>query len=63
MAYRPHSQTLTDLRNLVRTLDRDRRAYDPVSLAQLISILNRRISNLEKELRQNSRHSGSRRAA
>ena len=66
MAYRPYSQTLTDLRNLVRTLDHDRRAYDPVSLAQLMSILNRRITKLEAELRQNSGHSGhngSRRAA
>jgi hypothetical protein len=63
MAYRPDYRTLADLRNLARTLDLNRRAYDPVSWAQLMTILNRRIVNLEADLRHKSRKDGTRRAA
>lgn len=63
MAYRPDFRTLADLRNLVRTLDQNRRVYDSVSFAQLITILNRRIATLDAELRDKSGRNGTRRAA
>lgn len=63
MTFRPYSRTLADLRNLVRTLDQNRREYDPVSLADLMNILNRRIATLDAELQQKSGRKHSRRAA
>jgi len=64
MAYGTPSQTLVKkLHDLVRRLDKDRRAYDPVSFAQLKRILRRRMGTLAAELRRKVSEDTTRRAA
>lgn len=52
MLYRDPNQTLAKYRALVRRLDHNRRDYDPVSFAQLMRILRRRIGGWAMELRR-----------
>ncbi|HEY3625108.1 MAG TPA: hypothetical protein VGL00_02455 [Terracidiphilus sp.] len=63
MPYRSKTRTIADLRILLRKLERNRHAYNGVSLAQLTRILRRRIDVLSAELRGDGARSGDRRAA